>query len=222
MTVDRKAIDDMARIMAALNQQTAADTAALAMDDVYEGGDLYESAMPETVPAITRTPLSDPSIDAMKDILTRLQTVAESGPSAQVDPQLREALKTERTDRGARIGAWEIIKHNTEPTTYDVVSEDGRTVIARDLYLYEAALGLVRRLNEGCAINDRPIRELLVLEENYARARDDAASYKQRAQKMHTKGEAKRAAVAEDRFDRAQTKAMTVQEEILRLAGLIR
>lgn len=207
MSVDRKAIDDMANIMNILNGRTA---------PADDGDDFVMESAPVAKPVS----LGDPNIDAMKDILSRLQGVAQGETGLPRDKHLVEALQTEPTERGARIGAWEIVKNATNPVTYDVVSEDGRTVIARDLYLYEAALGLVRRLNEGMAINDKPVRDLLVLEENYVRARNDAVNYKQRAQKMQTLGETKRAAVAEDRFDRAQGEAMSAHEEILRLAGL--
>lgn len=209
MTVDSKAIADMANIMAVLNGQTAVETA---QDDV-----LAESAIPTVAKPVS---MSDPSIDAMKSILTKLQAVAEGTTGEPRDQRLVEALRTEPTERGARIGSWEIVKNPGETATYDVVSEDGHTVIARDLYLYEAALGLVRRLNEGMAINDKPIRDLMLLEENYVRARNDAVGYKQRAKKMHALGESKRAEVAEDRFDRAQTEALAAHDEILRLAGL--
>jgi hypothetical protein len=161
----------------------------------------------------------------MKKILLAMNgaapaTVTESARPR--DAEYEEALATEPTPRGARIGAWEIVVNEGAVKTYDVVSEDGSTVIARNLYLYEAALGLVRRLNEGVAINDKPIRELMTLEENFARARNDAVSYKARSQNLHAKGETRRALVAEDRFDRAQGEAMSAHEEILRLAGIRR
>lgn len=209
MTVDRKAIDDMAKIMAALNGQTLTES--------HEAEDFSEPT------AVRPTTFSDPSIEAMKKILTAFNSVPAAPVYESVeprDPYLEEALETEPTERGARIGAWEIVVNEGKVKTYDVVSESGDTVIARGLYLYEAALGLVRRLNEGMAINDKPIRDLLVLEENFARARNEAVSFKQRSQSLHAKGETKRALVAEDRFDRASTEALSAHEEILRLAGL--
>jgi hypothetical protein len=210
MSVDRKAIDDMAKIMNALNGKSIAAAEA---DDLMESGQQPSPAL-----------MGDPGIEAMKKILLAMNGAAPVvNESVQPrDAEVEEALITEPTPRGARIGAWEIVVNEGQVKTYDVCSEDGEVVIARGLYLYEAALGLVRRLNEGVAINDKPIRDLMVLEENFARARNDAVSYKARSQNLHAKGETRRALVAEDRFDRAQGEATSAHEEILRLAGIRR
>lgn len=238
MTVDQKSIDAMANIMNILNQQ--ADEPAAGWSHVEDHVEspvtaagwhpemsevdqpIYEAANP----VVARNPLSDPSIDAMKSILERFHSVSDDAvverltEAAETDHDLREALITEKTDKGARIGKWEIVvKEGRDLKTYDVVSQDG-TVIASDLYLYEAAYGLVKRLNQGNPINSPTIREMLKLEEDYARNRNDAAGYKARSKKHAERGESQRAAVAEDRFDEAQRQALAAHEEILRLAGL--
>jgi hypothetical protein len=203
----------MANIMNLLNNRSVNESVE---DDSYEAPAQDNSVRPAV--------LGDPNIDAMRKILESMQRVQESPvePVVRVrDVEIEEALETEPTERGVAIGDWEIVCNEGRTKTYDVVSESG-TVIARGLYLYEAALGLVRRLNEGMAINDKPIRDLLVLEENFARARNDAVSYRQRSQNLHAKGDTKRALVAEDRFDRAQTEALSAHDEILRLAGIRR
>jgi hypothetical protein len=208
MTIDHKAVSDMANIMSILNGKTASDPVHAALD---------EQAAPSAP-----TPLGTPTGDkeAMKEVLMRLQGISTSTTFAsQNDRQLAEALQTERTPRGARVGKWEIVVNEGTPKTYDVVDQQD-TVIAQGLFLYEAALGLVKRLNEGAPINSQPVRDLLKLEEDYARNRSDAVGYKERSRKLREKGEDKRAAVNEDRFDEAQRQALTAHEEILRLAGL--
>lgn len=215
MSVDRKAIDDMAKIMNALNGQSIAEA---------ESHDLPNDLMEGEATPVLVTGSGDQGIEAMKKILLAMNGAAPAVTESAKprDVEYEEALVTEQTPRGARIGAWEIVVNEGQVKTYDVCSEDGEVVIARGLYLYEAALGLVRRLNEGVAINDKPIRDLMVLEENFARARNDAVSYKARSQNLHARGETKRALVAEDRFDRAQGEATSAHEEILRLAGIRR
>ncbi|RYF14450.1 MAG: hypothetical protein EOO77_14275 [Oxalobacteraceae bacterium] len=216
MTVDRKAIDDMAKIMAALDGKSIAQSE---VESRLNEGHSRNAVAPAQ-------PLGDPSIEAMKKILVAFNSaapVSESVARPVRDMDLEEAMEIEPTPRGARIGSWEIVVNEGRGTkTYDVVSDDGSTVIARNMYLYDAALGLVRRLNEGLAINDKPVRDLLVLEENFARARNDAVTYKNRYQTLHAKGDTRRALVAEDRYDRAAGEAMSAHEEILRLAGIRR
>jgi hypothetical protein len=262
VTVDRKAVDDMAQIMAALNAQSQASfeaepapSAALAEDvapgmhmsipgmeqvgdpsfdpnagyDPSEGYNPYASASfdPETGEAPNgisyRTPVSSAETDDMKRIMMALSGAQEAPPTRVNDPALAEAVATERTPRGARIGSWEIvIKEGKSRKSYDVVSEDGETVIARDLYVYDAAYGIAKRLNEGVAINDPKIRTLLALEEGFAKKTNDATVYRERAKKASERGDVVRQAVAEDRHDEAARQAILDHNEILRLAGLLR
>lgn len=225
MTVDRASIDAMANIMNLLNGAGGADlpVETTAHMDIPMTPDMPEYLYEDAAPVATRVPMSSPDIDAMKKILEAFHGVENSTlNAAEKDSTLKEALQTERTPKGARIGSWEIVvKENKGVKRYDVVSTDGKTVIASDLYLYEAAYGLVKELNKGSAINGKPVRDLLKLEEDFARNRDNAAHYKQRAKTLREKDEFK-AAVAEDRFDEAQRQALSAHDEILRLAGLRR
>lgn len=216
MTVSRDEIDAMANLMR-----------------ILEGKSAVETARPETASA--PTPAAAPELGtmegdkaAMKAVLMALQGVSESvvAPptpvSPRVDPALREAALTEKTPRGVRIEGWEIVVNEGRIKTYDVVSIDGNTTIAKDLYLYEAALGLVRRLNEGVAINDSRVASLLKLEENFVRNHQNATVFKERARKAEAQGDTRRAAIAEDRQDEAARQAQSDMEEILKLAGLRR
>lgn len=240
MTVDRASVDAMANIMRMLNADSsmAPEHANLVTEprdshdhNLFPGlnsinADFDPSLVESQAPAISRAIVSDPSIDAMKNILLAMQSVSTSpverlAEAAEADPELKAALVTERTERGARIGSWEIIVNEGKNlSTYDVVSDDGHTVIARDLYVYDAAYGIAKRLNEGVAINDKKIRDLLKLEEEYAKNRNDAAVLKHTAKKLREKGDDFRAAVAEDRLDEAQRQALEAHERMLKLAGL--
>lgn len=258
MTVDRKAIDEMANIMRILSAQSEAAEAShdavpasLPVDGGYPLAESYEGGYPMAEgypmadgypapgnypmapePVAARVAISTPETDAMKTILeafhaAQRETPVEAAPAAPVrrpvDPEVAEALRTERTHRGARIGSWEIVVHEGKKgRTYDVVSEGGHTTIAKDLYVYDAAYGIAKRLNEGVAFNDPSVLKLLGLEEDFAKNRDDASGYRQRAKKLREKGEDLRAAVAEDRHDEAARQAIKAHEDILRLAGIRR
>jgi hypothetical protein len=202
--IDRKEIDDMARILKV-------------MDNLP---DEPVNAIVEEAATVTRTPLSDPDIDAMRNILMRMNEAASEGPV--VDVELKEALQTVPTPKGARIGSWEIVVHelSDDERAYDVVNVRTGEPIATKLGLYEAARGLVRRLNEGVSITDKRVRDLLSLEEQYVRNRNDASFFRQHSEKMREKGEEVKAAIAEDRFDDSQRKAIEAHDRILRLAGL--
>lgn len=227
MTVDRKAIDAMANIMSILNQKTAEDDAYTGemITEGYLGSDVYDPTPSDYVPEPTHarpTSIGSPDTEAMKEVLLRLQNLSESAAPAQdgmVDHELKEALVTVPTPRGARIGSWEIIKNQGKLPTYDVVSADGSTTIAKDLYVYEAAYGLTKVLNKGVPINDSRVTELLRLEESFVTKRNDAEAYKQRAKKFRESGEDHRANVAEDRHDDVARQAQQLHEDILRLAG---
>lgn len=241
MTVDRKSIDEMANIMKLLAAQSPEGEAAPYVEpvgdpnfdpnsgyDLTEGYNPYASNYnPETGVAhdgtVSRTPVSSAESEDMKRIMLALSGAQEAQPTRVNDPVLAEAVATQRTPRGARIGSWEIvIKEGRAAKTYDVVSKDGETVIARDLYVYDAAYGIAKRLNEGGAINDPKIRSLLALEENFAKKTNEATGYRERAKKAAEKGDVVRQAVAEDRHDEAARQALLNHDEILRLAGLRR
>jgi|HigsolmetaAR201D_1030396.scaffolds.fasta_scaffold00682_26 hypothetical protein len=208
--IDRKSVDAMANILRAFHGSVdgvATETAG---------------PMPLAESSVSGKELT-PEAQAMKEILTRLQgengVIESLARTSETDPELREALMTERTDKGARIGRWNIIVKEGEIKTYDVATDDG-TVIASDLYLYEAAYGLVKYLNAGYPINSKPVRELLEKEEQYARVRTDALTYKMRSKSHRERGNDFRAAVNEDRLAEASRQAEKLHEEILRLSGL--
>jgi hypothetical protein len=218
MTVDRKSVDDMARIMRALEGKS--DT--ISDERMLTEGD--EFVAQEIAPAVS-TGVSTPDIDAMKNILLKLKEADASAPAriseaSRLDPKLAEALVTDKTDTGVRIGNWEIvINEGARGKTYDVIDSSG-LMIAKDLYLYDAAYGITKRLNEGVGITDLRVRDFLKLEEDYAKNLKDAAMFKERAKSLREKGENLRAAVAEDRFDASSGQALSAHDEILRLAGL--
>lgn len=151
--------------------------------------------------------------DALDDSIQHLRDNAVS------DRRLRDALVTERTSHGVKMGSWEI-KVNEEGTTkyYDVVNVHTKEPIANDLTLYESALALTKLLNFSVGINSPKIQEVLDLENKYARVRQDAAIFRARMKQRMAANDLTRAAIAEDRYNEARSEALALRESIVSLS----
>lgn len=151
--------------------------------------------------------------NALDDSISRVRESASS------DRRLRDALATEKTPNGIKMGSWEI-KVNEEGTTkyYDVVNIHTQEPIAIDLSLYESALALTKLLNFSVGINSPKIREVLDLEDRYAKVRQDAAIFRVRMKQRNEAQDYTRAAIAEDRYQEARTEALALRESIIAIS----
>jgi hypothetical protein len=171
MTISRQEVDQMANFMRALNGTPS---------QPVSGADFPTGA---AQPAMYNTS-NETATQDMKLILERFYAAADGAVNkvneeAIHDRSLREALVTERTDHGSRVGDWEIqVREEGKRKYYDVVQTEGSACIASDLLLYEAAYGLVRILNEGGKLNSREAINLLRYEQSYASAVNDAVRCK--------------------------------------------
>ena len=224
--VDQAEIDRMKSFMEAMN--AASDTI---IDETEYATEFETETLPSNEYLMQTKPYSGlppdgASVDDMKAILERMNSAtqslimeAESPVSTMFDKEaLKEALVTERTPLGVRIGKWEIVVNEGHHKTFDVVG--GGTVIASNLYLYDAALALTKALNKGLPINDSRVQKILQLEERYAKNRNDAVVFRETHTRALKKGDDVRAAIAEDRLDEAKNQLSELQEQMLRLAGL--
>jgi hypothetical protein len=207
MTVSKTEVDQMASFMRALKAEQAAPPD---LDDGHGSA----SGRPARAPALAET---TGSIQEMKLILERFHTAAGNAVSkvndnATYDRELREALVTEKTERGSRIGAWNIeMREEGNRKFYSVVQEDGVTCIASDLLLYEAAHGLVRILNNGGRLNSKPAINLLRAEQEYASALNDAVLYKHYLMKNPND---KRVRIFEAKYSVATRRAISARDEV--------
>jgi hypothetical protein len=153
----------------------------------------------------------------MKAILERFYAAADHVVTEAVsDRELREALATEPTPNGARIGAWEIRAYQSgQHKLYDVVNGTTGQPLAAALLLYEAAHGLVRMLNNGGRINSPDAIELLRAEQEYGSRVHDMALFKHRLLRQPTDP---RAGVFEARYLDAKRRATQARERVSRLA----
>jgi hypothetical protein len=155
----------------------------------------------------------DPSIAAMKNILMAFNGTQSPAKKledrAVTDRVLREALVTEATDRGLRVGSWEIVINEDFQglKSYDVTNIHTGEPIATALTVYDAALGIARNLNEGQAINSPAIRDILNTEATYDASRQDAALFRTRMEASERMGNGNRASIMEARYIEALDKA---------------
>jgi hypothetical protein len=114
------------------------------------------------------------------------------------------------------MGSWEIkVSEDGGTKSYDVTNVHTGDAIAHDLTLYESALCLCKLLNFHVGINSAAVREVLDLEDKYARQRQEAALFKLRHKQRTTSGDYPRAAIAEDRYQEAKTLALNLREQII-------
>jgi hypothetical protein len=134
-------------------------------------------------------------------------------------PELRQAIATERTPKGVRVGGWEITTEGNSKK-YDVVSVHSGQQIAKNLYLYEAAESLVNYLNDGCMINNMKVQNILRLEMEYAKHIEDAIQHKHACSKALDRGDDTRLEISKTRFNEAKTKAVAAKSKLLEHLGL--
>ena len=212
--VSRNEVSEMAKLISMMNSGVTPS----ANEDISFYGGGY-SAPVESSPAVD----FNPDVAAMKNILEAFNS-AQSPTGrlkerAVVDRELREALITETTDRGTRIGSWEIAtnEYSNAPKSFDVLNVHTGEPIAMELSLYDAAIGITRLLNEGAGINNIKIREILAAEAEYARARQNAAEFQQRVKMAEHADNYARKSLMEARFDDAMTRAKTARNRVMKI-----
>lgn len=203
MAVDPREIEAMERLRRIMNGEQVEDS----------GSDHLPTA-----------PISGGDVDATADMKRILEAFNKGSEAplkkikeeARENRQLRDALITEKTKDGVKMGAWEIkVFEEKGIKYYDVVSTTTGDPIARDLTLYETALSLTKLLNFHVGINSPKIREILDLEEKYSHYRQEAAMFKARSKQRYDAGDLERGAVAEDRFNEARDTALKYRQKLV-------
>jgi len=214
MSVDSKEVNEMARLINLMNNNVKFE-------------DEPVSNINESLSRTSSHDHIDPNVSEMKRILEAFNNIQPDSPTnrlaerAIIDRELREALVTEETDDGVRIGSWNIIVNESDRglKTYDVVSAKTGEKIAIDLTIYEAAHGITKALNEGLGINCRRVRDILQAEGEYSHHRQDAAIFKQKLALNEKSSNTQRIAIMEDRFSESLRRAKFAREKIIKLAN---
>ncbi len=127
-------------------------------------------------------------------------------------PELVRAMATKRTSTGVQVGGWEIVTEKKD--RFNVVSVASGQLIAKDLYIYEAAEALVRMLNEGLMINNMKMQSILLLEMDYAKHIEDAIQHKHAVSRALDRGDDHRLELSRVRFNEAKTKALAARKKL--------
>jgi hypothetical protein len=217
MAVDPREVEEMARIRRILNGEYQEEVQEVARNHVRQVNEHHDAADINS---------NDPK-EQMKAILQRFnQGASNSVQRIQEDtsthPAFESALKTEVIPGGVKIGSWEIrVYEDAGNKTYDVCHVQTSEPIARDLTLYESAVAITKLLNKHVSINSAQVREVLELEENYSRARTDAALFKRKARRMNESANEFEAHVADARYQEARATAIKFRDKLKSLNNSI-
>lgn len=171
--------------------------------------------------------VSQQDITAMADVLRKLDSVvtkthAQMVTESVTDPVLQEALITESTPQGVKIGIYQIQQHNDQTRVagqqyFSVVNRSTGETLANEISLYEAAHALVRMLNQGHFVNSACVRELLEAEANYTSQKIDAVRYHRIMRAAQRSGDEHRAQLMETRKQTSMDRAMQAKSQVKKL-----
>lgn len=223
MTVTPEEKAAMARFMSILNGDVS-DTQPLT--------ETHSSQRSTPVELAGAGQVTSADVRAMADVLTRLNSAISAVSNEMVvesaaDPAVAEALVTEQTHTGVKIGRYEI-RVNLDETrlvnkqNYSVVNKLTGETLAHELGLYEAAHGLVRLLNSGHYINSSTVRELLEAENSYTSHKIDALRFRRRAKKSQNEGNTHAFSLYEARRVDSMDKSMSAKARVKKIYNSIR
>lgn len=169
--------------------------------------------------------ISRHDVDAMASVMTRLNSlsnrVVDNMITEGVDsPHVSEALYTERTDIGIKVGRYQILikedqKRLAGKQFYSIFNSLTNDTIADDISLYEAALAVVRLLNNGHFANSVDVRKLFEHDDAYTSHRIDALTYKR---KLATISDPSKKDIFESRYQASLDRCMNAKRIIKTLA----
>lgn len=145
---------------------------------------------------------------------------------AQTDSILREALTTTEISNGVKIGTWEIEKvtesgiAKKSETFYRLTSPATFQYIKEQLFLHEAAMGIVHLLNNGYTPNNITITKAIDLDQEYQRLRIRALEEKYHWRQVRGTDREWKQELYEAKFDVAKTNALYVKEQIKNLLNI--
>jgi hypothetical protein len=170
-------------------------------------------------------------VTAMADVLRRLESVVDKTHATMVnesvmDRELGEALITEQTPDGVRIGSYQIRQGLDEGRIagkqfYNVVNSSTGETLANELSLYETAHGLVKLLNQGKFFNTPEVHQLLEWEQQYTSHRIDAVRFHRASRRANKLGDDHRSQLMETRKQASLDKSMTAKRQIREFYGSI-
>lgn len=160
-------------------------------------------------------------VDAMASVLSRLNKLSNNVVDTMLTesvtmPEVADALTTERTLTGVKIGRYQImIKEDSTRTAgkqfYSIYNSLTDDTIAYDISLYETAISVVRLLNGGKFANSPEIRKLFECDESYSSHKVDAIRFR-RKQKKST--DPIKRDIYESRYQASLDRAMSAKRQL--------
>jgi len=211
MTVTPEDRDTMARLLEIMGGNTPSPPARM---HVSESSDQpVELAGPGQV---TRR-----DIDAMASVLGKLNSLSNHVVDDMITEssgfsQMAEALHTEKTQNGVKVGRYQILvkedpRRLAGKQFYSIYNSLTNDTIADDISLYETALTAVRMLNSGKFANSAEVRSLFEQDDSYTSHRVDALMYKR---KMSTTNDPSKRDIFESRYQASLDRCMAAKKQI--------
>lgn len=170
--------------------------------------------------------ITDADKNAMAAVLARLNSVSTDVVKEMVNesssqPLISEALHTEKTDNGVKVGRYQIMikedpKRLAGKQFYSIYNNITNDTIADDISLYETALAVVRLLNSGKFANNAEVRKLFEQDDAYTSHRVDALIFKR---KFTVTTDASKKDIFESRYQASLDRAMTAKKAIKAIAN---
>lgn len=198
MSVSREQADAMGALISAMNAATG-------------DGEVGSKATPSVQSPASK---GDACLSSIMEGFRNATDDALEGGNGNTD--FAEALETEVTETGVRVGSWKIDVHKDEGfgKFYNISHTITNEPIASDLRLYEAAYGIVKALNEGETFTSGRVKAIVDLERDYARALADAVNFSSRMKIT----EGMKHDVAEARYSEARRQALAAKNAIKKLS----
>lgn len=160
-------------------------------------------------------------VDAMASVLGKLNSLSNHVVDGMITEssgfsEVAEALQTERTQHGVKVGRYQILvkedpKRMAGKQFYSIYNSLTNDTIADDISLYETALTAVRMLNSGKFANSVEVRKLFEQDDAYTSHRVDALIYKR---KMLTTNDPSKKDIFESRYQASLDRCMAAKKQI--------
>lgn len=162
-------------------------------------------------------------IDAMSMVLNKLNAVTEEAiHEGYNDPAVVEAMETKRIPNGVKVGNYQIMikedpKRLAGKQYYSIYHSKTGDVIADDITLYETALAVVKKLNNGKFVNDSGIRALFEADDTFTAHKTDAVRFKSRIRQSEKTRDFNKVSIYESRYQASLDNAMQAKKQIRKL-----
>lgn len=211
MTVTPQERDEMQRILDLMEGKTPS-TPARSITDAHAPVELAGAGQ------VTKA-----DIDAMSMVLNKLNAVTtEAIQESYRDPVVTEAIETKRIPNGVKVGSYQIMikedhKRLAGKQYYSIYHSKTGDVIADDITLYETALAVVKKLNNGKFVNDPSIRALFEADDMFTSHKSDAVRFKARIRQAEKAGDYNKLSIYESRYQASLDNAMNAKKQIKKI-----